>query len=265
VSPYNGEIITVYNLKSASELTLVDRVVTNAPDTRSEVYNGFELSAQARLPGGGQFIASSTTQRSITNTCGGLVSTIGIGTEEPDDPNNLRFCDRFNLPAPYNGVDFKSDFKLAGSYLIPWGIQLSGTFKSHPGRDSGDFSRIDELQPINWSISRTTRYTAEGCAGRPCTPGALVIPNMVQTSLSVPLAPAGTEHQLPRLTQLDLGMTKRFQTRGVEWTAGLQVFNVLNASTVVSERSTNFGTATYGLPSEILLGRFPRISLAAKW
>jgi hypothetical protein len=263
VSPYNGEIITAYNLKSASLLSQVDNLVTNGPDSLKEIYHGFELSAQARLPGGGQVLVSSTTQRVLRNHSGGGSGSAGCAN--PDDPNTLRFCDRFNIPAPYKGVDFKSDFKLAGSYPLPFGVRVSGTFKTHPGRDSGDFSYIDELYPINWNISRTTRYTAADCAGRPCTAGALVIPGLVQTSLVVPLAPNGTEVRLPRLVQLDLGATKTFRLRGIEMEGGFQLFNVLNASTVVRHQSRNFGTATYGVPAEILLGRFPRISLQMKW
>jgi hypothetical protein len=254
VSPYNGEIITAYNLRNVSELSRVDNVVTNAKGDK-QIYNGFEFGLEARLPGGGTMLGSTNTQRTLSNFC-----------DQRDDPNELRFCDRFNLPAPYKGVDFKTDFKLAGSYPTPFfGLQVSGTFRSTPGRTFADFGRVDELLPINWNISRTTRYTAEGCAGRPCTPGALVIPGLVQTSLVVPLAPAGTERKLPRLTQLDLGVAKKFRARGIEFTGQVQVYNALNASTVVTERSSNFGTATYGLPNEILLGRVPRVSLQMKW
>ena len=255
VSPYNGEIITVHNLREVSELSRVDNVLKNATGNK-EIYNGFEFGLEARLPGGGTLLGSTNTQRTLSNFC-----------DQRDDPNELRFCDRFNLPAPYNGVDFKADYKLAGSYPTPlYGLQVSGTFRSTPGRTFGDFARVDELLPINWNISRTTRYTATDCAGgRPCTPGALVIPGLVQTSLVVPLAPAGTESRLPRLTQLDLGLSKRFRARGIEFTGQIQVYNALNASTVVTVRSTNFGTATYLLPNEILLGRVPRVSLQMKW
>jgi hypothetical protein len=253
VSPYNGEIITAYNLRSPDLLSLQDNVVRNAAGNK-EVYNGFEISLEARLPGGGSLLGSTVTQRSRTNTC-----------DQHNDPNNIRFCDRFNLPSQYKAVDFKNDFKLAGSYPLRYGLQASGTFRSTPGRTFGDFSRVDELLPINWNISRTTRYTAEGCAGRPCTPGALVIPGLVQTSLIVPLAPTGTERKLKRLTQLDLGVSKKFIVRGMELTGALQVYNALNASTVVTERSANFATAAFAVPNEILLGRVPRLSLQMKW
>jgi hypothetical protein len=70
---------------------------------------------------------------------------------------------------------------------------------------------------------------------------------------------------LPRLTQLDFGLARKFLVRGVEFTGQVQLYNALNASTVVTERSPNFGTATYDLPNEILLGRVPRVSLQMKW
>lgn len=253
VSPLNGEIITAYNLRNVGLLSQVDNVVRNANGNR-EIYNGFEYSLEARLPGGGALLGSVITQRTLTNTC-----------DQPSDPNFLRFCDRFNIPGNYNGVDFKNDFKLAGSIPLRYGVQVSGTFRSTPGRTFGDFSRVDELLPLEWNITRTTRYTAAGCAGRPCTPGELVIPGLVQNTIIVPLAPSGTEAKLPRLTQVDLGVSKRFRARGVEFVGQVQVFNALNASTVVTVRSTNYDTPTYGLPSEILLGRVPRLSLQMKW
>jgi hypothetical protein len=92
-----------------------------------------------------------------------------------------------------------------------------------------------------------------------------VIPSLVQSSLVIPLAPAGTERQLPRLNQLDLGIEKTFRMRSVEYHAQLQIFNALNANTVLAERSSNFGTAVFGVPSEILQGRMPRASLEIRW
>ena len=248
VSPYNGEVITAYDLRNAAELSRVDVIVTNAGPDRAQVYNGFEVGIEARLPRGGTLIASSTTQRVRTNTC-----------DVVDDPNELRFCDRFDVPAPYNGVPFRSDLKIAGSYTVPFGIQLSVKLTSMPGRTSGDLDRIDELLPIDWNISRATRYTAEDCAGRPCTPGALVVPGLVATSLVVPLVPAGTERFLERQNQVDFGIRKTFRVGRLEWQGQFDVFNALNADTVLNYRSDNFGTPVYAVPSEIVQGRLLRV------
>jgi len=254
VSPYNGEVFLAYNLRNVSELSQVDTLVTNAGPERKDVYNGFEIATEIRLPGGATMLASSTTQRARTNTC-----------DVADDPNLLRFCDRFNLPAAYEGVPFRSDLKLAGSYGIPGGIRLSAKFTSVPGRTSGDLDRIDEILPINWLISRTTRYTAEQCAGRPCTAGALVIPGLTETSVTLPLVPAGTARFLERQIQLDFGARKVIKMGRAEWQAQFDLYNALNADTVLSERSANFGTAVYRVPAEVLQGRLIRVALQLKF
>ena len=254
VSPHNGEVITAWDLKDSASLRDVDVLVTNATEGRAQVYNGFELSLNARLPGGGTFIGSTTTQRIVTEHCDDL-----------DDPNNLRFCDRGNLPSDYNSLPWRSDLKLAGSYPLPYDIQVSANFTSMPGRNKGDLVRIDEILPINWNISRGTRYTSDGCAGRPCTAGELVIPGMQLGSLVVPLVPAGTERFLPRQSMLNFGIRKIFQTRDVSYEASFELFNALNANTVIAERSANFGTAAYAQPSQILLGRMPRLSVMIRW
>ncbi len=253
VSPYNGEVITSYNLKSAALLAQVDTLLTNSP-SNLRVYNGFEFSTEARLPGGGTVLASLTTQRAITNTC-----------DQRDDPNMLRFCDRFNLPADYKGVPLRTDFKVGASYALPRGVWVSADFTSNTGRPTANIVSIDELLPINWNITRTTRYTADQCAGRPCTAGALVIPGLVQTSLIVPLAPPGTERFPEHQNQLNLGVRMNFRARGIQWGPELNLYNALNTDTVLNYLSANFATAAYGAPSTVLQGRIPRLALRLKW
>jgi carboxypeptidase family protein len=263
VSPYNGEVFNVYNLRSVSELSQVDNVITNASKDRKWIYNGFEFSVQTRLRRGGNFLASSVTQRALTNEC-----------DERDDPNKLRFCDRFNLPGEYDSIPWRSDLKLAGSYPIAWGIQASAKFTSMPGRTTDDIVRVDELLPITWNIARTTRYTAEQCVGKPCTAGALVVPGMVDAAIVTPLAPSGAELFLERQNQLDLGLRKNIKVGRMDWSLQFDLFNALNADTIVAVRSVstvaerlvnNFGTAAYMQPSAVLQARIPRIGVQMKW
>ena len=257
VSPYNGEVITAYNLKSAAKLSLVDTLVTNAGKDRSEIYNGFEISTQARFARGGILLGSLNIERVLTNEC-----------DQPDNPNLLRFCDRNNLPAPYNPVSWDRNFKLSGSHPLGWGVQASAKFTSMVGRGVDNVVRFGEDRPILWNISRTTRYTAAGCAGRPCTPGALVIPGLVESSLVVPLAPPGTERWFPRVNQLDLGVDKTFKARGAEYHAKFELFNTLNSDVEIGDRTdpgSNYGTPSYGVPTNILQGRLPRLSVQIKW
>jgi hypothetical protein len=259
VSPYNGELMTVYDLISAAELSKVNEVLRNASYT--EVYNGFEWGVDVRIPGGGRVFANMGTQRIIANDC-----------DQPDDPNQLRFCDRANLPAPYKAVPFLTDFKLAGSLPLPLGFQVSGVFISKG--DKGKFLNNGYGLAPTYLITRTTRYTAAQCAGQPCTAGALVVPGMVLSSVTTPLAPSGTEIFLPRLNQLDLGIKKTFRAGGASWEPRFDVFNVLNADTEIAYRSTQFDSAVYLLPGSatyaagavgVILARTPRLSLQVRW
>ena len=245
VSPYNGESFQVFDFIDPASRGLVDTLVTNAGEDRAESYHGFEFAVTARLPGGGTILTSSTTQRIVTTTC----------DEGEDDPNLLRFCDRGNLPSMYSGVPFRTDFKFAFTYPLPHGFNVSMGYNDMPGRTFGDLVRIDELLPINWLITPSTTY-ADG------TP---VIPDMVSPSITVPLVPAGTERFLPRLRQVDVGVKKSFQTGPVTYDASFEVFNLLNRDSWDSERSANFGTSAYAVPSRILLGRLPRMSITARW
>jgi len=255
VNPYNGEIITAYDLKSATSLSKLDSFITNSP-TDKMIYNGFELALEARLPKGGNILASSTTQRTLTNSC-----------DVRDEPNDLRYCDRFNLPDGFS-VPFRSDFKLSANYTVPYGIQVSGVFTSSPGRNENNVNPVDMLLAINYNISPSTVYTAADCAIAKtpgiCTPGARVIPGLTTSSASVPLKAPGTEFT-PRTNQLDLGLSKIFRYGHSSFTAKLDLFNALDADYYTSVASTQFNATTYLQPSVILQGRIIRAGVDVKW
>ena len=82
-SPIDGSAVDVYNLDPAQRG--VETILDTNSDTNAQDYNGFELSFQARLPGGGTFFGGTTTERTILNTC------------DTDDPNDFRFCDQSQL------------------------------------------------------------------------------------------------------------------------------------------------------------------------
>ena len=128
-------------------------------------------------------------------------------------------------------------------------------FNSTPGRGQGDLIRVDEQLPTNWLITRSTTNAD----------GTLVIPDMVLSSITIPLAPAGVFRRLDRVNQVDIGIRKTFRTGTVSYEGAFEVFNMLNASTVQSIRSNNFGTSSYDVPSRVLLGRMPRLSMLVRW
>jgi Carboxypeptidase regulatory-like domain len=254
VSPLDGEVITVYNI-SPSALVQIDRV-DFASSERQQIYDGYEFSLSARLPGGAQIFGGTVTQH-----------TLNVNCDQADDPNQFRFCDERERPNP-----FRTQIKMSGAYTLPkLDIQTSASFQSEPG-----FGLL-----TNWNIGRTTRYAAD-CKG-PCTPGALVIPNLTDTALVVPLIPSGYEF-VGALNQFDVKLAKLFTVRGVRLTGQFEMFNSLNASAVLALRGsqttqnalcsqcapsnptgTYIGTPLYHQPGDIVQGRLYKIGLQVRW
>ena len=112
-----SEMMTVYNLKPAKlgQSLLLDK----NSDVNKQWYNGVDFGFTARV-GGGNVYGGVSTGRDMKTTC------------EVPDPNQLRFCDltAYNIP-------FLTQIKLSGSYPLPLGVQLSGTWQSYPGVQGG--------------------------------------------------------------------------------------------------------------------------------
>jgi len=137
-----GEVITQYNL-NPSKLGATDNVLTwSTKNTR--IYNGVEVSLNARLPHGGFIFGGLTTERTATNNCDVANS----------NPNNLRFC---NQVPP-----FQTLYKASAAYPLPYGVQLSGSFQARPG------------------LSQTANYTFNSAiAGVPLTGGGNLTVNLI--------------------------------------------------------------------------------------
>lgn len=109
-------ICGLYDIKP-QQFGLVDNFVTFADTfgTRTEVYNGVDLTVNARLPRRAFVQGGVNVGRSATDDC----------DVRPDSPQKL-FC---NVTPK-----FLTDVKLAVSYPLPWwDLQLSGTIQSSPG------------------------------------------------------------------------------------------------------------------------------------
>ena len=115
--------LVVYNLDPAKRD--VSTIEDGNFDANEQVYNGFELSFQARIPGGGTFFGGTSTERTILNTC------------DTDDPNDFRYCDQSEL-----GIPWLTEYKLAGYYPLPYGIVANMSLISWPG------SQLS----TNWSV-----------------------------------------------------------------------------------------------------------------
>ena len=246
VNPLDGEVFTAYNLNVEKRGLVNQRDVTSSDlDLRSRTYNGVELGFSARK-GPASFFGGWTFDRLVNVQC-----------DDRSDPNNFvftlptltantrRFCDQSKLDLP-----LRHEFKVAGSYSLPYGIQANAAIQSYSGR---------ELRTL-WSISRTTRYAAD-CKG-PCTPGALVIPNLTPASLVLDLVAPGQAYY-GRQTQLDVGLRKLFKIQKYQFSGQLDVFNALNTS-YVKDQNITFGTSL-GQPLAILNPRLLRLAMQMRF
>ena len=226
VNPLNGELITAYNLNRA-KLGVVDNYFTNSTDSdvRRRDFDGLEFSSVARLRNGSNISGGWTFGR-----------TVNVNCDSTDNPNTLRFCDQRELDTP-----FRHDFKVAGNVPLPLQISVSAVMLSYSGNPLN----------VNWQISPTTRVN-----------GALVIPNMTESSLTIALIPPNSKF-LDRWNQLDLAVKRSFKFGRREVMADVNLFNALNSGVVLGENQT-FGTAL-GTPSSILKNRMLRLAVQAKF
>ena len=231
-SPLNGEPVTIYNLNRAKQ-GLVDLIDTTSTDrdTSRQTYDGLELSFSARLPRGASVFGGLSSDRTMTVACEGLAPQPLVGTAATSwDPNTFRYCDQSQLDIP-----FRSDFKLAGAYPIPLGLQIGANFQSYAGAPLA----------VNWAVP------------------ASVFPGGQRTqSVTVNLIAPGTAY-LKRWNQLDLSLRRIFKAGRARFDASLDVFNLLNSNVVLNENQ-NFG-ASLGAPLEILQPRLLRISTNMKF
>ena len=150
-----------------------------------------------------------------------------------DDPNNLRFCD-----ASY---PFLSQYKLSGTYPLPYGFRLSGLFQSVPGtqsaRDAGNVGKdISEIYSI----------------------GRAIAPGLTQTTVTLSLNEPGTVF-LNRVNQLDFAVSRDFKTGRVTVRPQVDIFNALN-NNAVTQANANYGPSLL-VPQSVLNPRLVRLNV----
>jgi len=220
-----SETIPIYNLNRA-KLGQVSQIDKNS-DINKRWYNGYDVGFTARV-GRANIFGGTSVGRQLTANC------------DIDDPNSLRYCDQRDLDMPY-----LTQFKISGSYPLPYGVQISGNWQGYPGQPGGTarqdatydpaISRvIDTSLNVNYVVDRT------------------VVPSLVQSSVTVPLIKPGTKY-LDRWNQIDVRLAKKFQFRNLNFQGQLDIFNVLNASSILTTNET-YGTSL-DRPTSILQGR----------
>lgn len=206
----NGQTIPIYNL-NPSRVGIVNNVDLSSTENRM-VYNGFDIALTSRFGQGGTLIAGFSSGLTRNRTC------------QVDDPNNLRYCDQGDLR-----IRPDRNFKLSGTYPLPYGFTASAVFQSVPGLPRN----------VTWVVTRAQ------------------VPTLALSSVIVPLTAAG-ELFLPRMNQLDLKFGRTFRYRTWRIQPQLGIFNATNTATVLAQNNS-FGP-TLDRVQAILDGRVVRLS-----
>ncbi len=275
-SPIDGTPITMYDPISSAVAKSVQQVDSTDPNLK-QTYDDMEFNVDARLAHGVRVFGGSATDRTVTNTCSAAATNpnflVSIG--------GVNYCDQ-----SLSGIPWRTQFKLGATVPLPVaGLILSGSYQGLPGYLLGtqsltaggagapNFTAMSGLGSA-WSINGKTTYAVcpGNSAAQGCVVGALVAPNLVSSSLSVPIVKPGTE-QTPRINQVDFSIAKRVTVGSLKIDPKLDIFNAFNSSAYFSVKSTTYSaTSTAGVsagsylyPGSILQGRILRIGAVVTW
>jgi hypothetical protein len=169
-------------------------------------------------------------------------------------------------------MPFRTQFKIAGSVPVAYGIQVSVAFQTLPGYlfgtssvgaltgvsgPSGAPTALQLANPAGQSsvLLVTSTSTYASCPGNSasagCVVGAKIDPGLTVASLSIPLVAPMTEYG-DRINQLDLNVTKSFKFDRLTIQPKIDFFNLLNRAPVTAILGLNYGTAAYNQPSVVL-------------
>jgi hypothetical protein len=152
-----------------------------------------------------------------------------------DSPQALLFC---NTKLPWRA---QTQVKLNGTYELPGNFQLAGVFQNLGGAPVAG-SYVATNAQIRDSLGRNLGQcrTAAACNG------TVTIPNLFEPNTLFE----------DRLTQLDVRLAKSFRFGGARVRAMADVYNLLNANTVLASNGRYGGTTSpWPLPTAILGAR----------
>ena len=299
VRPYpDTGSITVFNIDPAVR-ALNDKHDRTRGDAYTNIYKGFELAVQGRLPGGGQLLGGwsmedtgrtqiyGSINREESGNFGGETNMCADTLARGDNPNELRFCDGGAYPRP-----FRHEFKVSGTqpFELPGlgDMQVGGSVQVYPG-GAGDWGGLQEgfylhrtsTDPLIGEYSPTF-YGQPGQCVAPCVLGGRLVPtntSTVATSTTnfwVPTIPLASVKFPPNWTQVDVNVAKVFNVGNWRYDARLELFNALNNGVELwytgsgrnSRGSTGAGfqgLSQWERASTLLEGRVIRFAVTARF
>src|SRR5262249_24971345 len=188
-------------------------VITSADQFGKErqIYNGLDVSTTGSLRNGVQLLGGITVGRSAMNTCF-VVNSL----------QDLRFCD---VKQPFQPI-----FKMSAHVPLTWGIDTTFMYQTLPGGQS--------------SISSTNYNIVNGIQANYTALNSEVVPTLgrnlaagAAATVTIPLITPDTMYT-PRQHMVNVRFTRAFHMQRVRVVPGIEVDNLLNASTAFSVNNT---------------------------
>ena len=228
-----NEVLTIYNLNAAKNSVFGQGLVDRSDNNNKSLYTGIEASFSARLPGGATMFGSWTAEKNTSVFCDSDDNPNGPSTGDLYQGRGVsqggRFCDQreFDLP-------FIHEFKLAGSYSLPYGLDFGAVLQSYAGLE----------RVVTWTVPSTLFPTGQ-------TQAQTII-------LTEPGALYGE-----RWDQLDINFRKNIRYGNKVHGFQFDLFNVFNNNSIRTMTDTVGGSL--GQVTAIMPGRFPRLAYQFKW
>jgi hypothetical protein len=189
--------------------------------TKTEVFNGVDLETRLRLDNGTILQGGVAFGQTKNNSC----FTV-------DSPQALYHC---NVTVPWwagNG-----QVKFAGSYPLPYGIELSGVYQNLPG--------VPILANVLFFNSDIVGL------GRVLSGGA-------NANVTIPMIEPNTQFE-DRINQVDFRIAKVFRGDFGRLRLTFDLYNMFNTNTIQARNNTYgpaaAGGANWGTPTRIMSGR----------
>jgi hypothetical protein len=230
----------LYNVKPALFSVAPNQLRTYAPDYGeiTQVYNGVDININARMRNGVQLQAGTSTGQRVTDYC-------DVRGKLPEQTGGFSTGSEVTAYSPVNPFchvepGMTTRFTGAGSYIVPKiDVQLAATFQSSPA----------EPLRADWTVSSAI---VQQTLGRPLAGNA---PNVTVNLL------APDQMRGPRVNQLDMriGKVLRFGTQRA--TVSVDMFNALNADTVLTFNQAFTPGGQWLVPTSVLTARTAKITV----
>jgi hypothetical protein len=232
-----GYPLTFYNIKPTSfGATQNNYTLSDKFGNEYEHWNGFDISVNARLSNGLRFQAGTGTGRTVTDNCAiiaqlpemlswGATNAAAVAANGNQPQLAKEFC---HLDEPW-----MTGFKGLVFYTIPKAdVQVAATFRSTPGYANTFGNGAGGAQPsgLAANFAATNAYLAANS-----NLGRALSGNAANTVVQV--VNPDTVY-LDRDNQLDFRVGKVFRLSGTRTTVNLDIYNMLNRSTILTANQT---------------------------